>query len=275
MKIQEDNLICSSMILYLDNIICNEGRGFKNTTSNFYSTLNNYANIYTYSLPFKQVIADASVSGANILSGIYINNSFKNIGQNDITGINHYEGQVYFTQNPNTDQISGAYAIKDFNLYLTNRKDQSLIFEQAYKLRSKTPQNISGLAPNNDTIPSIFIKNIGGSSKPFAFGGSKKITTDIRCTVITDNLYDLDALCSLLKEKSNTYLPIIKPSNLNLNNFNSLPNGYYKYNELANNADYKLYIDEINISKNIDLESDTITFNLFTAFIDFSLSNIK
>ena len=275
MKIQRDNLICSSMIMYLDNVICNEGKGFKNINSKIYPTTTTYANMYTYSLPVKQVLADSSVDGANILSGIYINNSFKTIGSNNITGINHYEGQVYFTQNPNTDQISGSYAIKDFNLHLTNRREQSIIFEQAYKIRPKTPQTMTGLAPSEDTIPAIFIKNIGGYSRPFALGGFKKLTTDVRCTVITDNLYDLDALCSLLKEKSNTYLPIIKPSDLKLNNLNSLPSGFYNYNELASNADYQLYIDDINISKNTDIQSDTITFNLYTAFIDFSLSNIK
>jgi len=275
MKIQEDNLIASSFMLYIDNVICNEGKGYRNVTTNLYPVNNLYNNLHTYSLPFKQAIADASVVGAKIFSGVYIDNSFKIIGQNNITGINHYEGQVYFTTPINANSLKGEYAIKDFNIYLTNKSEQHLIFEESIKLRPKTHQSATGIDPAHNTIPAIFIKNIGGKADPFAFGGVKKLITEIRCIVITDNLYDLDALCSLLKEKSNNYIPIIDPSELKVSNLNSFPSGYFNYNQLSSNSSKSVYIDDIYISKNTYTNTEHISKGLHSAFIDFVLSNIK
>ena len=275
MKIQEDNLIASSFLLYLDNVICNEGKGYRNINTNLYPVNNLYNNLYAYGLPFKQAVADSSVFGAKILSGIYIDNSFKTIGQNNITGINHYEGQVYFTAPINASSLKGEYAIKDFNIYFTNKSEEHLIFEESIKVRPKTYQSAAALDPSHNTIPAIFIKNIGGGANPFAFGGVKKLTTEIRCVVITDNLYDLDALCSLLKEKSNNYVPIIDPSDLKVSNLNSFPSGYFNYSQLSSNSNKSVYIDNIYISKNTNINTERISKGLHSAFIDFILSNIK
>ena len=80
MKTSLDNSIMSSMMLFIDNIVCNKAQGYTNHSSIFYSTNNLYNGLYTYSLPFKQIVADSSVSGANVLSGIYVNNTFSSMG---------------------------------------------------------------------------------------------------------------------------------------------------------------------------------------------------
>lgn len=277
MKLQEDNLICSSLMLYLDHVITNEGRGFKNVNSSIYATDQSYNNLYSYGLPFKQAIADVSVDGALVLSGVYLNNNFISLGQASLSGINHYEGQVYFASQVNQSSLRAQYAIKDFNIYMTNRSEQEVLFENAIKIRPKVTQKVASLAGHEDTVPAIYIKNMGGTSVPFAFGGAKKLITDIRCIALTDNLYDLDALCSLIKEKANNYMPIIAPENLKLNNLNSLPNGYFNYKLLSEQAINNLYIDNIYISRNNfnNFKSDQISTNIHSAFIDFSFSNIK
>lgn len=274
MKVQDDNLACSSLMLYLDHVIANEGRGFKNVNTSIYSIDESYNNLYSYGLPFKQAIADSSVEGAIIFSGVYLNNNFTSIGQSSLSGINHYEGQVYFTSPVNQSSLRAQYAIKDFNIYMTNRSEQEVLFETAIKIRPKTHQKITGLAQFEDVVPAIYIKNMGGTSNPFALGGAKKLITEIRCIALTDNLYDLDALCSLLKEKANNYMPIITPENLKLNNLNSLPNGYFNYKSLSQQSNNSLYIDNIYISRN-NFKAEHISHNVHSAFIDFSFSNIK
>ena len=76
MKPQVDNIVMSNMLLWLDTQILSKGEAFTNYSGNFYPVDSLVNGFYTYSLPVKQVLADSSIEGANILSGIYINNNF-------------------------------------------------------------------------------------------------------------------------------------------------------------------------------------------------------
>jgi hypothetical protein len=162
MKVQLDNILMSSMLMWMDHVILKKGEAYKNFSSQFYPVSNIYNGFYTYGLPFKQVVCDSSISGANILSGVYVNNNFKTIGQNNLTGISPQNGQVYFTSGQGTNNISGNYAVKDFNLYLTNQPEEEILFESQYQARPKTTQTPTGLAIEAITYPCIFLKNNGG-----------------------------------------------------------------------------------------------------------------
>ena len=107
MKVQLDNLLMSSMLIWMDHVILKKGEAYKNFSSQFYPITNIYNGFYTYGLPFKQVVCDSSISGANILSGVYVNNNFKTIGQNNLTGISPQNGQVYFNSSQAANTISG------------------------------------------------------------------------------------------------------------------------------------------------------------------------
>jgi hypothetical protein len=279
MKSQFDNLVTSSMVLFLDHKICSEGEGFTNYSGLIYSINNNYFSYETYALPFKQIIADSSISGANIMSGVYINNNFTTVGNNGLVGINHYRGQTYFTGVVN-GTLNGNYAIKDFNIYLTNKSEEEILFKTQFEIRPKTAQSITGLADNTETIPCIFIKNNGGENEPFAFGGVDNTRVDIRCIVLADNLYNLDAVCSILRDSAHEFVYTIKSNELGLDNLGNFTSGYYNYNNLINsklNTTDKLYIEEVRVSKIPNLGSNTIVYNnsLFSAFVDFTLRKIR
>jgi hypothetical protein len=96
MKAQLDNILMSSMIMWMDNILLTKGEAFQNYNSKFYPVTNIYNGFYTYGLPFKQVVSDSSITGANLLSGVYVNNSLITVGQSGLSGINPNNGQVYF-----------------------------------------------------------------------------------------------------------------------------------------------------------------------------------
>jgi len=278
MKPQFDNLVVSSMILFLDHKICSLGEAFTNYSGLLYPINKSYNSYNTYSLPFKQVIADNSISGANIMSGVYINGSFNPIN-NNLIGINHYKGQVYFTGNIN-GQVSGNYAVKDFNIYLTNKPEEEILFKTKFNIRPKTPQFATGLADNIETIPAIFIKNNGGINEPFAFGGIDNTKIDIRCVAVADNLYHLDAISSILRDTAHKHMYLISSSDIGLDNMGNLKSGYFNYNNIINNkinSSDKLYIEEVRISRipNIATEDNVNIFNTFSAFIDFSLRKIR
>jgi hypothetical protein len=274
MKVQLDNILMSSMLMWMDNVILKKGEAYKNFSSQFYPVTNIYNGFYTYGLPFKQVVCDSSISGANILSGVYVNNNFKTIGQNNLTGISPQNGQVYFTSGQGTNTISGNYAVKDFNLYLTNQPEEEILFESQYQARPKTTQTPTGLAIEAITYPCIFLKNNGGINQPFAFGGQDNTQILVRAVVMADNMFNLDALCSILKDTARDYVPLI---NSPFNNFGGLNSGCYNYDSLTQNIDVGtngFYISEVNVSKifaNLNAKNNQV----FPAFIDFTLNNIR
>jgi len=275
MKAQLDNVLMSSMIMWIDNTILKRGEAFQNYNSQFYPITNIYNGFYSYGLPFKQVVSDSSVSGANLLSGVYVNNSFITVGQSGLTGINPFQGQVYFTGNQAGKTLSGTYAVKDFNIYLTNQPEEELLFETEYKIRPKTTQNPTGLAIESITYPCIFLKNNGGTNEPFALGGQDQTMMEVRAVVLADNMFNLDAVCSLLKDTARKYVPLINNSPFNV--FGALNSGYFNYNSLTsgiNLSNDAFYITEVNISK-IFANLNTKNNQVFPAFVDFTLSNIR
>lgn len=275
MKAQLDNILMSSMIMWLDNKLLTKGEAFKNFSSNFYPITNIYNGFYSYGLPFKQIVNDSSISGANLLSGVYVNGSFISVGQGNLTGISPQNGQVYFNSNQSSNTLSGNYAVKDFNIYLTSKAEEELLFESQYQTRPKTAQDITGLAIESITYPCIFLKNNGGNNEPFAFGGQDETIMEVRAIVLADNMFNLDAVCSILKDTARDYVPLI--NNSPFNNFGSLSSGYYNYNSLISSINVGtdgFYISEVNVSKifaNLNIKNSQV----YPAFIDFTLSNIR
>jgi hypothetical protein len=275
MKAQLDNILMSSMIMWLDNKLLTKGEAYKNFSSNFYPITNIYNGFYSYGLPFKQIVNDSSISGANLLSGVYVNGSFVSVGQGNLTGISPQNGQVYFNANQSANILSGNYAVKDFNIYLTSKAEEELLFESQYQTRPKTSQEITGLAIEAITYPCIFLKNNGGNNQPFAFGGQDETLMEVRAIVLADNIFNLDAVCSILKDTARDYVPLI--NNSPFNTFGSLSSGYYNYNGLISNIDVGVdgfYISEVTVSKifaNLNIKNSQV----YPAFVDFTLSNIR
>jgi len=277
MKAQLDNILMSSMIYWMDNTLLLKGEAFTNFAGKFYEIKNLYTNLYTYGLPFKQIVADNTITGANLLSGVYINNTFVTVGQSGLSGINPNQGQVYFSTDQSSNQLSGKYAVKDFNLYLTSKAEEEILFETQYKIRPKTTQDLTGLAPNFITCPAIFIKNNGGVNEPFGFGGEDRTEMDIRAIILSDTIYNLDAVISIFRDKARTYIPLVNISESPYNSLNSINNGYYSYNSFCTGkigTINSFFIDSVSVSK-IPNFDNKLNPDIFAGFIDFTISNIR
>lgn len=279
MKIQFNNIAMTSMLFWLDNKLLSKGEAFTNYGSYFYPINTLYFGYYSYGAPFKQMVIDESISGATIISGVYLNGNFITIGQSGLSGINSSQGQLYFSNPiPNAStSLSGNYAVKDFNIYLTSETEEDLLFETQFQLNPKTFQNPTGLPINAETYPVIYLKYQGGDNEPLAFGGLDKTNINVRAIVLSDNIFKLDAVTSIFRDTNRTLVPIIYDNEMPFNSLGSCTGHCFNYNELTQNKvvdnDY-LYIDNVSVSKvdsRLTNSYNKLNPNVFTAFIDFEL----
>jgi len=275
MKAQFENILMSSMMLWFDHTLIKKGEAFSNYNSEFYPITNIFNGYYTYGAPFKNLIRDESITGVNIISGVYLNNNFIRTGQSGLVAINADQGQLYFNSELNNPTISGNYAVKDYGIYLTNENEEKILFETKFNLNPKTTENPTGLPINAQTYPAIYLKNNGGNNEPLAFGGLDSTNINVRAIVISDSIYSMDAVTTIFKDVVRTYIPLIQPNEMPFNSLNGLKFSY-NYDLLTTGRAGTVnsaYIKNIYVSKNVvnrsqyqDLNPDAIS-----SFIDFEL----
>jgi hypothetical protein len=275
MKPQFENILMSSMTLWFDHTLLKKGEAFSNHNSLFYPITNIYNGYYSYGAPFKNLIRDESITGANIISGVYINNTFITTGVSGLVSINADQGQLYFDVDQSNSTISGNYAVKDYGIHLTNENEERILFETKFNLNPKTTENPTGLPINAQTYPAIYLKNNGGNNEPLAFGGLDSTNINVRTIVISDSMFSMDALTSIFKDVVRTYIPLIQPNEMPFNSLNGLKTRY-NYDILTTGkagSSSSVYIKNVYVSKNVtnrgqyqDLNPDAIS-----AFVDFEL----
>ena len=280
MDVQYENKVMSSLLLYADHMISKKGNAFANTSSYFYETTQSYANIYNYSAPYKQIVSDHSITGASQLTGVYVDGSFSGVGQGTLHSIGHNQGTAYFSsQITGANRISGDFAIKDFNFYLTNKPEEEVLFETKYHLRPQVHETLTGLRPDQITYPAVFVKSIGGTNVPAAFGGLDKTVVDARCIHLAESAYEIDAAVCILKDMVKTKVCFIQ-NDLPFNALGAYTGKAYNYTGLAapkTGSEDFIFIDEVHVSKNIGAAGGYKNLNpdVYNAFVDFTLNQFR
>ena len=254
MKTQYENRVLSSFLLWFDHTLLDKGEAFTNHSSKYYPIEGSVYGYTTYGAPFKQFVTDSSIADATVASGAYISgtasSNFKSTGEYPLADINYEQGQLYLSGTiADGATISGSYAIKDFNVYLTSKAEQELLFENAIKLRPSTTQTETGLASNVATYPAIFIKNNGGENHEFTFGGEEATITNVRAIVLADSQFNLDAACSIFKDRVRSNLKILPDDKYPLNALGGLKSGVYNYTGLVNGISDEVTLKSIEISR--------------------------
>ena len=134
MKPQFDNQVMSSFLLWFDYTLLSKGEAFQNTTGQFYSVSDDYYGYYTYASSYSQFVSDASITGATIPTGLYAGNTLVNVGEggnNGLYAIDYGNGRSYWSGSQSSD-VTGSFAIKDFNVYLTSRTEDEILFQTQY-----------------------------------------------------------------------------------------------------------------------------------------------
>ena len=283
MRGQIDNKVMSSFLLWFDHTLLKKGEAFTNYQSNFYPVSNLYQGYSTYGSPFRQFVSDASIPNAQIISGVYVNGSLTPKGSGSFTGINYGMGQSYFSSSVATAPtgISGNYAIKDYNIFLTNDIEENLLFETQYSPSNKISQTPTGLPPGSLNYPSIFLKNNGGSNEPAAFGGMDKTSFNIRAIVLSDSQFSLDAVSSIFRDTERTFVSILEESEMPFNNLGDFKSGIaYNYTGLTagkSEAD-RAFIEEVFVRKIGGLtfsQKTNLNPEVFSMIIDFELGMFR
>jgi len=279
---QHTNTVTSSLLLWLENTVLTKGLAFNNNSGFFYAVPNVWNGLYTYALPFKPLVADSSIPNANIMTGVYLDNTFITTGQSGLMDINYRDGQVYFNVPITTPQtrISGNYAVSDFSIKLTNRPEEELVFETKHELKPKTLKTITGLAPNSTTYPVIYVKPFGGKNRPFAMGGTDQTIEFFRLIVLADNQFNLDAVSSILKDRIRTFIPLIQSTEMPFNYRGGFVTGAYDYGNFggrsaSNNSIWIENIDVSNLPRSSYSEIRDINAAVFIGLIDFEVHSYR
>ena len=276
MKVNYQNTLTSSFLLYLDNTILKKGDAYTNVGSTFYPISGVYNNYYTYAAPYKQIVSDASITGPTQMTGVYLNNTFVVPGQSGLVAINHYDGQLIFSSSKNAYTISGDYSIKDYNVYLTDKSEDFILFST--KIEPKSRRNITarGLEVNEITYPAIFLLMINSQNEPFAFGGMDMTKTYFRTVVMSNSVFSLDAVCGILRDSAHNFFRLVDNNDLKLNAMSAYTGTQFNYAAVATGE--TVYIADVNVSRiKTSSSKDYVNLNpdVYSAFVDFDLESIR
>ena len=281
MKAQYENRVMSSLLLYVDHQILKHGDAYTNHGSYFTETTQTFAGYHNYAAPYKQFVSDTSITGSasytapNIMTGAYVNSGgwkFFPVGASGLNSISYRQGEVHFTsQITGENRISGNYAVKDFNTYLTTLSEDEILFETKYRLRPPTVQTVTGLAPETQTYPAVFVKGSRSFDTPFSFGGTDQTNIDARLVVLADSAFNLDAVCSILRDIVKTYVYLTQDE-LPFNALGAYTGKAYNYTGIATGG-AAIFLNKASVSKHgagLSPYND-INPQMYTAFVDYEL----
>ena len=278
MEAQWENVVMSSLMLYIDNKITSNG-GYVNHSGKFYKTQAQYNQLYSYSLPYKQIISDASISGASVMQGVNVtppngSSAFRTVGEDGLTGILHHKGTVLFNSDKDSSLIEGTFAVKEYNIYITTKPEEDLLFKTAKQIKPKIAQTEDGLDPNTEAYPAIFLKNMGGTTKPLGFGRVFDTISYVRAIILASSAFSLDAVCGLLKKSNQTDVPLI--TSLPFNAIGAFTGNSFDYASSSAQASLSAMIWDVSISKIMPQSSAMGELNLdvFAAFVDFEVRSM-
>lgn len=273
MKELYDHQLVASFCLWFDNYFTTKAEGYTNYGSQLYPvTDNRFKSKTIFASPFKQWVADSSISGVNIPSGIYVNGSFIAKGTSGLK-INFDDGLVMF-DSPINGIISGNYSVKDLSVYYTNDDEEEILINTTYKTLPRLPQTLTGLAPNVKTAPCAILKFSPGTNEGFEFGGTQLTTSTFRAIIISENSYLLDGVLSLFRDSQLSYFTLVSSNQTPFNAFGDFKSGVnYNYNNLItndpNNMVYIKYVESTKLPEKANLE---INRSAYVGIIDFEVN---
>lgn len=270
---QFQHKLTNSFILWFDNYLLTKGQAYTNTTGSFrYYNDPRIAGYKAYGSPYKQWVADSSIAGAEIPSGVYIGGSFS--GRNDGVVLDFDNGRVLLDTSSNSLNVTGSFAIKDFNIYFSNETEEDIIVENKYKVNSRIPSiPESYIQPYDEVVPAVFLSTTAMNNQGFALGGMEETTVRGNAIVLAEDSYQLDGVLSIFADSKNEAFSSIPMTGNPYTEWFDLKNGSYNYTNLASQfSDGRpFYIDSVTTSKMTDKARKALANDLYVGFIDFDI----
>ena len=275
MKPQYQHELMTSFFLWFDHELLQKGEAYSNKTGTLYAQSDSRLPDSYISLQsnYKQWVNDSSITGA---VNPIIPTDFEGSGRaNDIV-FDFENGRLIETGSvvSTGDTLTGTFAVKDFNVYLTNETEEDLIIENKFKLNSRygTP-TMSGIEPYDQVTPAIFLNVEFSRNEGFALGGMDQTNSSIKAIVLADSDYQLDGALSIFADSARKIVPQIPFIGHPSTEYGDIKGGSYNYTALAASyTDSSFFIDDVTVSKFSQRAQNSIPGDIKVGFIDFDIS---
>ena len=302
MKPQFQHTLVTSFYLWFDNYLQKNGEAYKNKTGIFYNMTDDRldSTYNVYSSPYKQFVFDSGLhtnvinsqgtQGAIVLDRISGRRedgaAFEITRGTSGLHIDYENGRVFFTGDNNSNlpgntlSLSGQFAVKDFNLYVTNETEEDLVIEK-FKTNNRFGNlETSGVAPYDQVLPAVFISSESVNNQPFAFGGLDVTQTNVKAVVMTSDLYSLDCVLSMAADAKKRSFAEIDFADFPIKELGDIKTATYatgySYNQIeTDNTSELFHIEEVNVSKLSDRVKKKINPDIFVGFIDFEIHKYR
>ena len=278
MKPQYQHNLMTSFLLWFDNHLLQKGQAYSNQTGKlFYFNDSRLPDTYkAYASPYKQWVNDSSITGD---TNPIIPTGFSRSGRNDDIIFDFENGRIIETGGnfSTTETLTGTFAVKDFNIYLTNDTEEDLILENKFELNSRYTQDASGIKPYDQMTPAIFINSEMMRNEGFAFGGEDLTKNTIKAVVLAENSYQLDGVLSIFADTARKSFTKISFTGHPSTEYGDVKNGSYSYTSVANTYDGSnpYYIEDVTVSKFSERAQQQVPGEIKVGFIDFEVSTAR
>jgi len=281
MKPTYQHRLLTSFYMWFDNYLLLKGDAYKNFQgTDFY----NYAdeqitNKTVFGSPYKQWVYDKSIASAEAVPSISGDDGALAAGESGMI-VDYENGRVLFDDSVSTSaNISGGYSVKNFNTYVSNQNEESLIIEGKYKLNARYTRELTYVQPYEEVVPAVFLSTTTTTNEPFAFGGTDNTITQITAVAFAENTYQLDGVLSIFADSSKEVFKNVPYTGAPLDEFGDVKSSYstgYDYNNVANNYPTDIcFIQNTTVSKISDRMDKFIPLPLYVGFMDFEINKYR
>ena len=264
----------TSLMLWFDNFLLSKGEAFSNKTGSFYyyEDPHLHSTYKAYGSPYKQWVTDSSISSATVPTGVFVGGVIS--GRSAGVKLDFENGRALLNHSSTSLNVTGSFAVKDFNVYYTNDTEDDLIVEEKYTVNSRLPGASQGaIDPYDQVVPAIFLSNETMSNKGFALGVMEETTVPANAVGLAADSYQLDGVLSIFADSHNETFNQIPMSGHPMNEYADLKDGTYSYTDLAatHSANRPFYIENVTTSKLADKARKSLANDLFVGFVDFDI----
>lgn len=205
MKPQYAHDVVTSVVLWMDNLLCNTGQAYVNVTGSLYQQPVTGGRNVVYASPYRGWVFDSCVGGAAVPSG-FMNSSGQFLTRASGLVIDFLGGKVSCPQNWGPT-LSGVYARKEMNVYFSSDEETEYVLEQVYRENRNVAYTLTGLKGNVLAAPLALITNARGENVPFALGGMEDSQNTVRAFIISDSNFLQEGVNSLIQDSAHSTIP--------------------------------------------------------------------
>ncbi len=221
----------ASFFFWADHWLLDRTAAYRNLTTKLYPQIDPKlgSSYVAYASPFKQWVDDVSISGASVLTSITGGGGFGLARGQSGLKIDYPNGRVILNSSVGKAlNISGTFAYKDFNFYISNETEEDLLSSTKFYLNSRTqPAPSSGIQPYNYVTPCVFVSILDNNNDPFALGGEELTHVYISCVVYAETTHQLNGVISAFSDAARRSIPLVNSTIDPQNEFGDTKTGLY------------------------------------------------